>query len=101
MYTSCRSRLAFEPLGIPITFLPPHRPAIRARRPPTRQNGGEGGFGVADDVADEVKNEETPKERIDRGLGGLLQGLRVAVVGVQGLFAFLLTVPFSARVAPA
>jgi O-antigen/teichoic acid export membrane protein len=57
---------------------------------------------VADDVADEVKNnEETPKERIDRELGELLQGLRVAVVGVQVLFAFLLTVPFSARFAPA
>jgi O-antigen/teichoic acid export membrane protein len=52
-------------------------------------------------VADEVKVDETPKERVDRELGELLQGLRVAVVGVQVLFAFLLTVPFSARFSPA
>jgi O-antigen/teichoic acid export membrane protein len=52
-------------------------------------------------VAVEAKDEETPKERIDRELAEMLQGLRVAVVGVQVLFAFLLTVPFSARFAPA
>jgi hypothetical protein len=39
--------------------------------------------------------EETEKERLDRQLVELLQGLRVAVTGVQVLFAFLLTVPFS------
>ncbi|MEZ0074794.1 DUF6328 family protein [Planotetraspora sp. GP83] len=38
---------------------------------------------------------ETPKERVDRELGELLQGLRVAGTGVQVLFAFLLTLPFS------
>ncbi|WP_084960183.1 DUF6328 family protein [Thermoactinospora rubra] len=37
---------------------------------------------------------ESHKERVDRELGELLQGLRVAVTGVQVLFAFLLTVPF-------
>ncbi|MFI6299025.1 DUF6328 family protein [Nonomuraea sp. NPDC050790] len=37
---------------------------------------------------------ESHKERIDRELAELLQGLRVAVTGVQVLFAFLLTVPF-------
>ncbi|MFI6507143.1 DUF6328 family protein [Streptosporangium sp. NPDC050855] len=38
---------------------------------------------------------ESRKERVDRELGELLQGLRVAVTGVQVLFAFLLTVPFA------
>jgi Family of unknown function (DUF6328) len=40
--------------------------------------------------------EENPKERVDRELGELLQGLRVAATGVQVLFAFLLTLPFAA-----
>jgi Family of unknown function (DUF6328) len=39
--------------------------------------------------------DETPAERADRNLGELLQELRVALPGVQVLFAFLLTVPFS------
>jgi hypothetical protein len=39
--------------------------------------------------------KESPKERVDRELGELLQELRVALPGVQVLFAFLLTVPFS------
>ena len=38
---------------------------------------------------------ETPAERADRNLGELLQELRVALPGVQVLFAFLLTVPFA------
>lgn len=38
---------------------------------------------------------ENPKERVDRELVELLQGLRVAATGVQVLFAFLLTLPFS------
>lgn len=38
---------------------------------------------------------ETPTERADRNMGELLQELRVALPGVQILFAFLLTVPFS------
>ncbi|WP_202638642.1 DUF6328 family protein [Bailinhaonella thermotolerans] len=40
-------------------------------------------------------SRETPKERVDRETSELLQGLRVATTGVQVLFAFLLTVPFS------
>ena len=40
--------------------------------------------------------DESPKERLDRELMELLQGLRVALPGVQELFAFLLTVPFAA-----
>lgn len=38
--------------------------------------------------------EETEAERLDRNLNELLQELRVAIPGVQVLFAFLLTVPF-------
>lgn len=41
--------------------------------------------------------DETGAERHDRQLGELLQGLRVALPGVQVIFGFLLTVPFSAR----
>jgi hypothetical protein len=37
---------------------------------------------------------ETELERLDRNLNELLQELRVALPGVQVLFAFLLTVPF-------
>jgi hypothetical protein len=40
-------------------------------------------------------NQETPAERLDRELGELVQELRVLLPGVQVLFAFLLTVPFS------
>ncbi|MFC5814102.1 DUF6328 family protein [Nonomuraea sp. NPDC050478] len=38
--------------------------------------------------------DESHKERIDRELSELLQGLRVMVTGVQVLFAFLLAMPF-------
>src|SRR4029079_10664823 len=38
--------------------------------------------------------DETEEERLDRNLGELLQELRIALPGVQGLFAFLLAVPF-------
>jgi hypothetical protein len=40
--------------------------------------------------------DETDAERLDRQLEELLQEVRVAVPGVQVLFAFLLIVPFSA-----
>jgi predicted neutral ceramidase superfamily lipid hydrolase len=39
--------------------------------------------------------EETAKERVDRELIELLNELRVALPGVQVLFAFLLIVPFT------
>jgi hypothetical protein len=52
---------------------------------------------MADDQPHLLANpDENPKERVDRELGELLQGLRVAATGVQVLFAFLLTLPFSA-----
>lgn len=41
--------------------------------------------------------EETEKERLDRNLLELLNELRVALPGVQVLFAFLLAVPFQSR----
>jgi hypothetical protein len=42
----------------------------------------------------ESGRDETEQERLDRNLGELLQELRVALPGVQVLFAFLLAVPF-------
>ena len=44
-------------------------------------------------------SQESDKERIDRELIELLNELRVALPGVQVLFAFLLTVPFTQRFA--
>jgi hypothetical protein len=43
--------------------------------------------------------QETEKERLDRNLQELLGELRVALPGVQVLFAFLLVVPFNQRFA--
>ena len=43
------------------------------------------------------QRDETEKERLDRNFGELLQELRVAIPGVQVLFAFLLVVPFNQR----
>ena len=48
---------------------------------------------AADDDAPPDRNE-TEKERLDRNLIELVGELRVALPGVQVLFAFLLTVPF-------
>jgi amino acid permease len=44
---------------------------------------------------EEGHDEETPAERANRELIELLNELRVALPGVQVLFAFLLTVPFA------
>jgi hypothetical protein len=43
------------------------------------------------------ERDETPIERVDRNLGELLEELRVAMPGVQVLFAFLLVLPFNSR----
>jgi hypothetical protein len=43
--------------------------------------------------------QESEKERLDRNLEELLGELRVALPGVQVLFAFLLVVPFNQRFA--
>jgi hypothetical protein len=47
----------------------------------------------------DVNPSESAKERVDRELIELLNELRVALPGVQVLFAFLLTVPFARRFA--
>ena len=46
----------------------------------------------------ELSRGETRKERVDRELMELLNELRVALPGVQFLFAFLLIVPFQQKV---
>jgi len=48
-------------------------------------------------AANDAGRDESEAERIDRNLNELLQELRVASVGVQVLFAFLLSLPFSLR----
>jgi hypothetical protein len=48
-------------------------------------------------VTDQPADKESPGERANRELIELLQELRVAIPGVQVLFAFLLTVPFTQR----
>jgi Family of unknown function (DUF6328) len=54
-----------------------------------------GGVAPSSDRAGD--DEEQPEERQNRELIELLNELRVALPGVQVLFAFLLTVPFSDR----
>jgi hypothetical protein len=49
------------------------------------------------DNTQERNPRESDKERVDRELIELLTELRVALPGIQVLFAFLLTVPFSQR----
>jgi amino acid transporter len=48
-------------------------------------------------VAEESETEESDEERLDRELIELLNELRVALPGVQVLFAFLLGLPFTQR----
>jgi uncharacterized protein DUF6328 len=50
------------------------------------------GSGEVDD-----SRQETAEQRNDRNLGELVQELRVAGLGVQVLFGFLLSLPFSSR----
>jgi hypothetical protein len=50
-------------------------------------------------VSDASPREETEEQRLDRNLGELLQELRIALPGVQVLFAFLLAVPFQGNFA--
>src|SRR5688572_11387006 len=47
----------------------------------------------------DAHGNETDDERLDRELDQLLQELRVAMPGVQVMFAFLLAVPFQQRFA--
>ena len=61
----------------------------RNPRPGTDGEGADPGSAATTDP------DESPKERVDRELIELLNGLRVVLPGVQVLLAFLLTVPFS------
>jgi hypothetical protein len=47
------------------------------------------------EVSEPLERDETPAERLDRNFNELLGELRIALPGVQVLFAFLLIVPFS------
>ena len=49
------------------------------------------------DARDDPGRHETEEERADRNLTDLIQELRVAGLGVQVLFGFLLSLPFTAR----
>jgi hypothetical protein len=49
------------------------------------------------DDRDDASPDESTKERVDRELIELLNEVRVALPGVQVLFAFLLVVPFNQR----
>jgi uncharacterized membrane protein YiaA len=57
----------------------------------------EGSGGVPMRPHPETGRLETDEERVDRNMLELLNELRVALPGVQVLFAFLLIVPFSQR----
>jgi hypothetical protein len=46
---------------------------------------------------DRPERDETDAERIDRNLAELLQEMRVAIIGAQVLFGFLLAIPFANR----
>lgn len=61
----------------------------------TEDSNGPDGDRRARDAAARPEPDESPKERVDRELIELLNGLRVILPGVQVLLAFLLTVPFS------
>jgi cation transport ATPase len=58
---------------------------------------GIGPLGEVMPVAPADTREETPDERDDRNLIELLQELRVAGLGVQVLFGFLLSLPFTTK----
>jgi len=51
-----------------------------------------GGSSISSEAG--YSRNETEDERLDRNLGELLQELRIALPGVQVLFAFLLALPF-------
>jgi hypothetical protein len=54
---------------------------------------------VADERHPDSGRNESEQERVDRNLQEMLGELRVALPGVQVLFAFLLVVPFNQRFA--
>jgi hypothetical protein len=52
---------------------------------------------VTEESTSPTDRDETAAERADRNMNELLQELRVALPGVQVLFAFLFSVPFAQR----
>jgi hypothetical protein len=48
------------------------------------------------DAGSDPGRDETPEERLDRNTNELVGEMRVAAIGIQVLFAFLLVVPFNA-----
>jgi hypothetical protein len=52
---------------------------------------------IVSDTQTQDPRNESEAERLDRNLGELLQELRVAGLGVQVLFGFLLSLPFTNR----
>jgi hypothetical protein len=70
-----------------------------AGAPPAAAGPDRPGHGGAGEHAADIPphRDETDTERLDRNLIELLQEVRVVQTGVQVLFAFLLTVPFSSR----
>jgi uncharacterized membrane protein YidH (DUF202 family) len=68
--------------------------ARRGAQPVPAQRNGERADGRNADGRNADGRDETHAERIDRELLELLNELRVALPGVQFLFAFLLVVPF-------
>ncbi len=57
------------------------------------------GDGALTEASDDPGRHESEEQRDDRNLIEILQELRVASIGVQVLFGFLLSLPFSARFA--
>jgi hypothetical protein len=70
-----------------------------------QENGGRRRVGVHDRrdepsgtaARDHPARQETEDQRADRNVGELLQELRVAGLGIQVLFGFLLSLPFTTR----
>jgi hypothetical protein len=61
---------------------------VRSAEPPEQREGS----GTAP-----AARQESPAERADRNLSELIQELRVVSLGVQVLFGFLLSLPFTVR----
>ena len=68
---------------------------VMAGRGPCRQWGQE--VGAMGTTGSPDRRDESEAERVDRNLAELLQELRVAGLGVQVLFGFLLSLPFTNR----
>lgn len=78
-------------------FYPSDRPGNRrSRRFVGRRSGYDRGVND-DDGSTPTPSHESRKERVDRELIELLNELRIALPGVQVLFAFLLTMPLTDR----